>query len=252
MTQLLISVKNAQEAMLALAAEVDIIDLKDPNIGALGALDLAVTKEIVDLVTGKKLVSATQVSATQVSATIGEQHANVAELIADIQARADIGIDIIKIAISDLFQAYDFYNEIIKLTKTGIKIVAVFFADEALDLTLLPMLKNAGFYGAMLDTQKKHQHLLAFQTKNQLQQFIKLCEQHQLASGLAGSLQPQHIDLLLEINPTYIGFRGGVCENSQRKSTLNGAKVKDVQNMLRNGNKNRIKAQLILGLALHS
>jgi (5-formylfuran-3-yl)methyl phosphate synthase len=247
MTQLLISVKNSEEAMLALAAGVDIIDLKDPNIGALGALDLAVTKEIVDLVNGKKLVSA-----TQVSATIGEQHANVAELIADIQARADIGIDIIKIAISDLFQAYDFYNEIIKLTKTGIKIVAVFFADEALDLTLLPILKNAGFYGAMLDTQKKHQNLLAFQTKNQLQQFIKLCEQHQLASGLAGSLQPQHIGLLLEINPTYIGFRGGVCENSRRKSTLNGAKVNDVQNMLRNGNKNRTKAQLILGLALHS
>jgi (5-formylfuran-3-yl)methyl phosphate synthase len=247
MTQLLISVKNSDEAMLALAAEVDIIDLKDPNIGALGALDLIVTKEIVDLVNGKKLANV-----IQVSATIGEQHITVAELIADIQARADIGVDIIKIVVSDLFQAIDFYDEITKITKTGIKIVAIFFADETVDLTLLPALKNAGFYGAMLDTQNKHQHLLAFQAKSQLQQFIKLCEQHQLASGLAGSLQPQHIDLLLEINPTYIGFRGGVCENSQRKSTLNGAKVNDVQNMLRNGNKNRTKAQLILGLALHS
>jgi (5-formylfuran-3-yl)methyl phosphate synthase len=247
MTQLLISVKNAQEAKLALAAGVDIIDLKDPNIGALGALDLAETKEIVDLVNGKKLANV-----IQVSATIGEQHATVAKLIIDIQTRADIGVDIIKIAISDLFQDTDFYNKITKITKIGIKIVAVFFADETMDLTLLPALKNAGFYGAMLDTQNKHQNLLAFQTINQLQQFIKLGEQHQLASGLAGSLQPQHIDLLLEINPTYIGFRGGVCENSQRKSTLNGAKVNDVQNMLRNGNKNRTKAQLILGLALHS
>ncbi len=252
MTQLLISVKNAQEAMLALAAGVDIIDLKDPNIGALGALDLAETKEIIDLVNGRMFVSATQVSATQVSATIGEQHSNVSELVADIQARADIGVDIIKISIADLFQASDFYSEITKLTKNGIKIVAVFFADKAINLNCLPILKNAGFYGAMLDTKNKQCHLLQVQHQQALHLFTQRCHQTQLTSGLAGSLQPQHIDLLLELNATYIGFRGGVCDDSQRKSALNGAKLNDVQNMLRNGNRKRTKAQLILGLALHS
>ena len=70
MTQLLISIKNAQEAKLALASGVDIIDLKDPNIGALGALDLATTKVIVDLVNGRAIVSA----------TVGEQHSSLSEL----------------------------------------------------------------------------------------------------------------------------------------------------------------------------
>ena len=100
MTQLLISVKNLQEANIALAVGVDIIDLKDPNVGALGALDLDVTKEIVHLVNGYKLISA----------TVGEQHTSIDELMFDIQVRADVGVDIIKVAVSDLFQAADFFE----------------------------------------------------------------------------------------------------------------------------------------------
>ena len=37
MTQLLVSVKNVEETFIALDAGVDIIDLKDPANGALGA-----------------------------------------------------------------------------------------------------------------------------------------------------------------------------------------------------------------------
>ena len=242
MTQLLISVKNAQEANIALAADVDIIDLKDPNIGALGALDLEVTKQIVRLIDGRK----------SVSATVGEQHASVDALVNDIKTRAAMGVDIVKIAVSDLFQTFDFYEKISELTKSNLKIVAVFFADEFFDLNMLPALKGAGFYGAMLDTKNKQQNLLQVQNQQALHFFTRQCHQYQLISGLAGSLQTQHIDLLAHVNATYIGFRGGVCDNAQRKSTLNIAKLSDVQTMLRNGNKKGIKAQLILGLALHS
>ena len=248
MTQLLISVKNKHETKLALAADVDIIDLKDPSNGALGALDLHATKEIVRLVNGCK----------PVSATVGELHTSVDALILDIKARADAGVDIVKIAVSDLFQAVDFYEKIQTLTKAGVKIVAIFFADSQIDLSLLPKWQQAGFYGAMLDTKiKKVTHckqidLLSLQTKSALQLFTQLCHQHQLLSGLAGSLKPQHIESLIDINPTYIGFRGGVCENLLRTNGLNQAKMQEVQKMLRNGNKNNIKPHLILGLALHS
>ena len=232
MTQLLISVKNLQEANIALAVGVDIIDLKDPNEGALGALDLDVTKEIVHLVNGYKLISA----------TVGEQHTSIDELMFDIQVRADVGVDIIKVAVSDLFQAADFFEKLFILTKSGVKIVAVFFADEVFNLTILPALKHVGFYGAMMDTRNKQQHLLQIQSLQSLHLFTRQCHQYQLKSGLAGSLQPQDIDLLLDVNPTYIGFRGGVCDNSQRKSALSHAKLNDVQNVLRIGNKKPIKA----------
>lgn len=242
MTQLLISVKNLQEARLALAAGVDVIDLKDPSVGALGALDLVVTKEIVHLVNHQ----------TQLSATVGEQHASIDALLADIKLRAETGVDFVKIAVSDLFYQAHFFDAISQLTAANIKIVAVFFADRAINSSLLPLLKSAGFYGAMLDTQNKQQNLLQVQHKNQLKLFTQQCHQHRLKSGLAGSLQPQHIDFLMEINPTYIGFRGGVCQNGQRTTTISQSKLHEVFNMLRNGNKKSIKAQSISCLALHS
>lgn len=237
MTQLLISVKNIEEALLALATDVDIIDLKDPQEGALGALDLTITKQIVQQVNGCRLVSA----------TVGESHTSIEELIADILLRADVGVDIVKIAVSGLFMQDRFIDEIALLTKTGVKLVAVFFADEAACLDVLPALKKAGFYGAMLDTRNKRKNLLQVQPLQALHLFTQQCRHYQLKSGLAGSLQPQHIDSLTELNPTYLGFRGGVCENAERQSSLNDSKVTQVINMLRDDNKNCSKARLMLG-----
>ncbi|MGB7815706.1 MAG: (5-formylfuran-3-yl)methyl phosphate synthase [Methylotenera sp.] len=233
MTQLLISVRNVEEALLALDAGVDIIDLKDPNVGALGALDLVTTKQIVQAINGCGLISA----------TAGEQHASLSGLIEDINLRAQLGVDMIKIAVSVLFYEPNFIAELSRLTREGVKIVAVFFADEALNLNLFATLQNAGFFGAMLDTKNKQHHLLEMQTKNTLQIFTQLCKKHHLISGFAGSLKPQYIGDLVKFNPTYIGFRGGVCENSMRNSTLSLLKVMEVGNMLRIHNNFNKEAQ---------
>lgn len=242
MTQLLVSVKNTDEALLALEAGADIIDLKDPSIGALGALDLEETKQIVLAVNGR----------VQLSATVGENHTLLVELIEDIQARSQLGVEMIKIAVSELFYDPNFYVEISNLATSGVKIVAVFFADKNFDLKLLESLENAGFYGAMLDTKVKQLNLLQVQTKDNLQIFTQACKQHHLKSGLAGSLGLQHMGELLHCNATYIGFRGGVCENLERKLTLSCHKVMEIKNMLRQHNKIHAKAQRISPLALHS
>ncbi len=233
MTQLLISVKNVEEAKLALDAGVDIVDLKDPNVGALGALDLDDTKQIVLAINGCGLVSA----------TVGEQHASLSGLIDDINVRAQLSVDMIKIAVSPLFYEPYFIAELTRLTSEGVKIVAVFFADADLDLNLLATLQKAGFYGAMLDTKNKQHDLLAVQTKTTLQLFTQLCNKHHLKSGFAGSLKPQHIDYLVKFYPTYIGFRGGVCENSMRNNALSLLRVIEVRNMLRSHNSFNGEAQ---------
>ena len=242
MTQLLISVKNIEETQLALDAGVDIIDLKDPTNGALGALDLETSIAIVKLVNGNR----------PISATVGEHHESLQAMVLAIKQRAIINVNIIKIAVSDYFYQVNFVDEMLNLSQIGIKIVAVFFADNVIDFSLLPRLRQAGFYGAMLDTQHKQYDLFSLQNKQALYYFVQSCQQHQLISGLAGSLKPQYIEALLETNATYIGFRGGVCNNLDRKSALDLAKLAQVQNMLRNGNKKNINLHLILGLALHS
>ena len=242
MTQLLISVKNTDEALIALEAGADIIDFKDPNLGALGALDLAISTKIIAALNGHTIISA----------TVGEDHANLNALVLAMQLRAKMGADIIKIGVSALFDEANFFAEMRCLSNTGTKIVAVFFADERVDLTLLPMLNQAGFYGAMLDTKNKHKNLTQVQAKNDLQNFTQSCHQHRLQSGLAGSLQTQHIDLLVECNSTYIGFRGGVCDNFVRENDLSRDKVVEVKKLLHTHNKLKAKPQKTLRLALHS
>ena len=238
MTQLLISVKNVKETLIALDAGVDIIDLKDPDNGALGALDIDTSANILQAISGTAIVSAT----TIVSATVGEHHASLIDLIFDIKTRVEIGADIVKIAVTELFYEADFMIEMAKLTNEGVKIVAVFFADESIDLNLLKKSQQMGFFGAMLDTKSKQQNLLKSLTTSDLEIFTQKCNQYQLKYGLAGSLQSQDIESLIKFKPTYIGFRGGVCENNMRKSALSAYKVLDVKNMLHARNKINGKA----------
>ena len=57
-TGLLVSVRDATEARLALEGGVDWIDLKEPNIGALGAVPTANAEEVVEYVGDRVPVSA--------------------------------------------------------------------------------------------------------------------------------------------------------------------------------------------------
>lgn len=242
MTQLLISVKNLAETELVLEAGVDIVDLKEPSVGALGALDLELTEQIVKLVDKKTITSA----------TVGENHQTLLELTQATQARADLGVDIIKIAVGPLFNSSEFISQTQKLTSTGIRLVAVFFADETIDHSLVAKLKTAGFYGAMLDTQNKHKNLLQNFSQDGLQLFTKACQQHELKSGLAGSLRVTHIKELLENSPDYIGFRGGACEGDLRNQHLSQQKINDLKSMLFECNKIKADRPTLVQTPLHS
>jgi (5-formylfuran-3-yl)methyl phosphate synthase len=244
--QLLISVKNVEESLLALASGADIVDLKDPNLGALGALDVATSSAIITALNSQKLEQVV------ISATVGEGHASLSDLVAAVQTRADLGVHLIKIAVSELFYSANFLSEMSRFAQAGLKIVAVFFADERVNFTLLPVLKRAGFYGAMLDTSTKQHNLLQMQSNDDLHLFTHFCHQHHLKSGLAGSLQAQHIDSLAEFSATYIGFRGGICDNFERKSDLSSTKILEVKKLLLAHNKLGAKPQKTLPLALHS
>lgn len=242
MTQLLISVKNLEEALLALQAKADIIDLKDPNVGALGALDLHETERILQAVGGH----------AKLSVAVGEQQASATQLLEDIRARVKLNVNMVKIVVSELMHAPCFFPELAKIMRADTKLVAVFFADEAIDFDLLALIQKNGFYGAMLDTKVKRFSLLELQPQTTINQFVELCRFYGLSSGLSGSLKPQHIESLMQFNSSYIGFRGGVCENFQRKGTLSLMKVIAVRNMLHEHNRLRIEPEKTLALALHS
>lgn len=221
MTKLLISVKSVQEAELALAGEADLLDLKDPAVGALGALNLGLTREILARVDRR----------VTTSATVGEQHTSVEALLCSIQQRADAGVDIIKLAAAEWLENPVFVAQIASMTP-HMKLVAVFFADEAFNLACLGQLADLSFYGAMLDTRKKLRSLIASQPTENLGDFVAECERLNLVSGLAGSLGLKEIPAIVEYFPHFIGMRGGLCLGHNRTGNLSPEVIRQAKNML--------------------
>ena len=87
MTGMLASVNSLEEALLVLSADVDIIDLKQPAFGALGALDIATVKQIVAEIDGR----------CPVSATIGDLPVQPDPIFNAVKAMAETEVDYIKI-----------------------------------------------------------------------------------------------------------------------------------------------------------
>jgi dihydroneopterin aldolase len=210
-TKLLVSVKNLHEASLALQAGVDFIDLKDPEVGALGSLDDEISKEIIRSVNKRAVISA----------TIGEHHQHHQAVLNAIDTKISMGVDVVKLSVTHLFEDVTFLQNLKKrISDQNIKLVAVMFADEIVDLSWIPRLANLGFYGVMLDTSNKNQSLLTSISEDQIQAFVNDCKSYHLQTGLAGSLRVEYIDNLIKHSPGYIGFRSGVCVNFQRDSDL--------------------------------
>lgn len=226
MSKLLASVCSTEEAMMALAAEVDIIDLKNPSAGALGALPIPVIESIVRLVKGQK----------PVSATIGDIPMEPNLITSAIASVASSGVDIVKVG----FFGGDQQRGCIQALSTWAarhKLVAVLFADKELDLSLLQSLHSAGFYGVMLDTAEKNGIGLPDMLEpSELKDFVQKAEALGLLTGLAGALKLSHIENMAKLGATYLGFRSALCEQNDRCSELVKDRIEQVRNMLHKSN----------------
>ncbi len=230
MTGMLASVSNLEEAKIALHANVDIIDLKDPTHGALGAVTTEVAQEVVKCVSGQCLVSATIGDLPMQATLIGEA----------ISTMASTGVDIIKVGIFD-----ELTNEVIASLKeqaiNGAKgfngkqftIVTVFFVDKGLDLEKMSDLAKAGIRGVMLDTADKTKgNLRTHMEDDEIKNFVIQSKSYGLLAGLAGSLKARDIAPLLELEPDYLGFRGALCEDDSRIQALNSSSVRKIRSLI--------------------
>ncbi|MFM9913938.1 MAG: (5-formylfuran-3-yl)methyl phosphate synthase [Methylophilaceae bacterium] len=220
MSAFLASVRCVEEAKIALDY-ADIIDLKEPHNGALGALPLAVIEDIVRFVDGRKLVSA----------TVGDLPMQQEVIVRATEATAATGVDVIKVGLFKFDAAC--IAALAPLTKRGIQLVAVLFVDISLHFESIPLLAKAGFYGVMLDTAYKQGGGLCDSVSlKQLEVFLTQAREHGLMAGLAGSLCVENIEPLSALSPDYLGFRGALCEQNQRKNYLESSKLEQMQKLL--------------------
>ncbi len=214
MIRMLASVANPAEARMAADCGVDILDLKNPLDGALGAWPVERVRAIVDELQGQ----------VPLSATIGDLPMRAELIRAAVESMAATGVDYVKLG---FFPEGD-WLEIVTTLKPilqRVRLVAVLFADHPIDLGWIPLLADAGFTGAMLDTADKQKGALtALRDTAFLCQFVNEAQQAELLCGLAGSLHTSDVEPLQMLGPDYLGFRGALC-GGIRTDTLDPAAV---------------------------
>lgn len=211
MTGMLASVNSMTEVQLILHTAVDIIDLKNPDQGALGALPNKLVSEIVDKVDHKK----------PVSATVGDLPMQADIIFNAVSAMLETGVDYIKIGFFPGGDWQDTVSKLTKITQQGHQLIAVLFADAQPDFAIIKALKIAGFSGVMLDTMDKSTGTLSqVISLSKVNDFVLTAKNAQLLCGLAGSLKIDDIPVFLELDADYLGFRGALCEQHNRTAQL--------------------------------
>lgn len=223
MSAMLASVNSLQEALFVEKFDVDVIDLKQPAQGALGALDVHTVKEIVAKLNPDTIVSA----------TVGDLPMQPEVLFDAVKTMAATGVDYVKIG---FFPGGDWslcIERLSTLAARGYALIAVLFADTQPDLALVSALRQAGFRGVMLDTMDKQQGSLTDVMSNEeLKAFVALAKSQGLLTGLAGSLKQQDILALLPLQADYLGFRGGLCRRHCRTAQLDGEQIASIRQLL--------------------
>lgn len=218
--QLLISPRNVSEALECLeSGAVDIIDIKNPDEGSLGANFPWVIEEIRNRTGGHLL-----------SAAIGDIKTFQPGTVA-LAARglAFLGVNYIKVGLllPDPDQALQLMEKVVKAVKDhdpSIAVVTAGYADHAeaggLDVFELPRLgRAAGCDAVMIDTALKNgATLFDSMTESELLDWCGQAREAGMQTALAGSLKKEHVEALYRIGPDIIGVRSAACDSHDRQN----------------------------------
>ena len=216
---LLISPVSVEEAQTCVKAAVDIIDVKNPQEGSLGANFPWVIKAIRKAVPPE----------IPISATIGDVPFKPGTVSLAALGAAHAGASFIKVGLlgtRTVTQAIELMRAVTKTIdkfKLSVSVVAAGYAEGTaigsiapLDIPLVASESASDF--AMLDTFNKTtgESLFDHLSFADLETFITHSRKLGLGTALGGALQRKHIPLLKKLQPDIVGIRSVVCENGDR------------------------------------
>jgi (5-formylfuran-3-yl)methyl phosphate synthase len=227
--QLLVSPSSLDEARLSVAA--DIIDVKKPSEGSLGANFPWVIREIKSF------------STKPVSAAIGDFDYKPGGAALAAYGAACAGADFVKIGLA--FDGEEKARDVITAVVRAVKeefprknVVIAAYSDyqrmhSISPFTMAPIAAECGADFAMVDTGiKDRQSTFAFMDEETLRSFTDRNERLGLGTALAGAFKFEDINALKRIDPDIIGVRGMVC-GGDRNSTVREDLIKTALAMIR-------------------
>ncbi|UGQ11916.1 (5-formylfuran-3-yl)methyl phosphate synthase [Yinghuangia sp. ASG 101] len=219
---LLISPDSVEEAIdCAKAAEyLDIVDVKKPDEGSLGANFPWVIREIRDVVPAGTPVSATVGDVPYKPGTVAQ-----AALGAVVSGAAYIKVGLYGCATPT--QAVDVMRGVVRAVKDhspDALVVASGYADAhrigcVNPLALPDIAARAGADAAMLDTAiKDGTRLLDHVPVDACEEFVRRAHDAGLLAALAGSVKAVDLAVLTRIGTDIVGVRGAVCDGGDRNA----------------------------------
>jgi uncharacterized protein (UPF0264 family) len=231
--KLLVSVTSPDEAREAIAGGADILDVKNPAEGSLGAHSPRVIQA----------VRAIAPPAVPVSAAIGDMpHLPGTAALAALGA-ATCGATYIKVGLwgsRTEAEAVSLLLEVQRAVSTfpGAMVIAAGYADAEraglLPPTLLPRIAHtAGVKGCMLDTAiKDGRRLGEFLAPETLRALATEAHAAGLLFALAGSLQEADLPLIQKLGADVAGVRSAACRDGRRAGPLDAERVRRLKQVI--------------------
>jgi uncharacterized protein (UPF0264 family) len=216
----LVSVRSAEEALAALAGGADLIDVKEPKLGSLGAATSQVWQE----------VAAAIGTARPLSAALGELFA-----FEPVSPMALQGYRYAKLGLSDCVQRFDWrdrWHAALATLPPWISPVAVVYADHETAGAPPPeeILRSGRAFGCrtlLVDTfDKQRGDVFAEMGREGIANLFAEARGYGTQVVLAGSLRLSCLPQVVDLSPDYIAIRGAVCRPT-RAGALNQDLVRE-------------------------
>jgi uncharacterized protein (UPF0264 family) len=230
--KLLVSVVDAAEARLAAEAGADIVDVKNPSEGSLGAPAPAVIEQVRAAVSPDVPVSAAigdmpNLPGTAALAALGAAHS---------------GAQFVKVGLFGVSTQADAI-ELMRTVREAVPhaiVVAAAYADarrmahQPLASDLLPRVAHAsGAAVCLLDTAiKDGRGLFDWLTPDELATFVAEAHALGLEAALAGALRAEDLAAVRESGADIAGVRSAACLDGVRSGSLDPARVRELRQLV--------------------
>ncbi|MEN0110578.1 MAG: (5-formylfuran-3-yl)methyl phosphate synthase [Planctomycetota bacterium] len=201
---LLVSVRDAAEAVDAIAGGADVIDVKEPSRGPMGAANTSTIGDVVATVAGRRPVTAAWGELSEADPT-----------------PAFPGVAVLKLGLAGM-AGERWEAKLIAAAERASHVVApVAYADHdaARSPPIDQVLRGAIAIGApwvVIDTfDKSGPGLIEAIDPAELASAVEQAARHGLRAVLAGRLADEAIDAAAALDPALIGVRGAVCHGGR-------------------------------------
>ncbi len=226
--RLLVSVRNEEEALAALAGGAEIIDAKEPSLGALGAVESGTLRAIITAVNGARPVSAALGDA-------GDEQL----LAATARAAAEAGAAFVKVGFADVRDPTLVRERIARVMDAAMlptspcMVVAVAYADwdevgGAAPQTVISAATAEGAMGVLVDTVRKDgAGLFRCLGRAALGSLVRDARARSLMVALAGRISIADLSFAYESGAEIVGVRGAACEHG-REGRVRESRVREL------------------------